>query len=101
MAMSNSDISSWVTSSSSLGPDEDSDHQNEWQKDRVLGHWPAAMEFAQRVLLKDRTKIRIAFLRNDILPLAKHAGEDVFDFPCLLELMPLDRPFLVTDLGCF
>jgi hypothetical protein len=79
VAMSNSDISSWVTSSSSLGPDEDSDHQNEWQKDRVLSHWPAAMEFAQRVLLKDRTKVRIAFLRNDILPLAKHAGDDVFD----------------------
>jgi hypothetical protein len=72
--MSESDIQSWI-SSSSVRVDEDGVQQeNVWQRDRVPPDWPLAMEYAQRVLLSGKTKARIEFLRNDISGLVKHAG---------------------------
>ena len=72
VGMSKTDIQSWI-SSSDVGM-EDGDQESVWQRDRALNDWPRALEYAQRVLLNNKTKSRIGFLRNEIMSLAKHAG---------------------------
>lgn len=70
--MSKSDIQTWIFSSS-VGVDEDDVQQeNMWR--RVPTDWPVAMEYAQKVLLNEKTKTRIGFLRNNISVVVKHAG---------------------------
>lgn len=71
-SMSKSEIQSWVSSSGDQDEDED---QEVWQRDRVLSDWPRSIEYAQKVLLGHKTKRRVEFLKNEILSLAKHAGE--------------------------
>ena len=72
VAMSASEIQSWISSSINEG-DEDRDPQV-WQRDRVLNDWPRSLEYAQTFLLHGRTKSRIQFLQDEILSLAKHEG---------------------------
>lgn len=67
--MSKSEIQSWI-SSATIGEEE----EPVWQRDRVLVDWQASLEYAQTLLLNERTKTRIAFLRDEILSLAKHGG---------------------------
>ena len=80
-AMSKSEIQSWL-SSASTGTNENGDRDEQvWQRDRVLNDWPQSMEYAQKVLLTQKTKARIEFLQNEILSLAKHGGSTMFNHP--------------------
>lgn len=80
-AMSKSEIQSWL-SSASTGTNENGDRDEQvWQRDRVLNDWPQSMEYAQKVLLTQKTKARIEFLQNEILSLAKHGGSIMFNHP--------------------
>lgn len=83
--MSKSNIQSWITSTSArVDEDPSVQQENVWQRDRVPTDWPAAMEYAQKVLLNGKTKARIEFLRSDILMLARHAGEHL---SCILQIV--------------
>jgi hypothetical protein len=46
----------------------------QWDRDRVLREWPPALEYTQRNLMTDRTTIRLAFLRGELLPLIQSEG---------------------------
>lgn len=71
--MSKSEIQSWLndTSSPTTATGED---EVVWQRDRVLNDWEKSLEYAQDTLLRSQTKLRIQFLREELLSLAKHAG---------------------------
>jgi len=56
---------------------DSSDEGPTWQKDRVLGDWESSMEYAQHVLVGGKTKLRILFLQDELLSLAKHAGRSI------------------------
>lgn len=71
--MSSLDIHSWLSTASG---DEDSHGTSEsaWHKDRVLQEWAQAMEFAQNRLMTGTTTIRIRFLQEELMSVAKHEG---------------------------
>ena len=48
-----------------------------WQKDRVLDDWERSVEYAQHVLVGGKTKLRVSFLQDELLSLAKHAGRSI------------------------
>jgi hypothetical protein len=73
-----SDIQSWVTSAATtMNGGDSSDEGPTWQKDRVLDDWESSMEYAQHVLVGGKTKLRISFLQDELLSLAKHAGRSI------------------------
>ncbi|TFY83754.1 hypothetical protein EWM64_g252 [Hericium alpestre] len=51
---------------------EDSAPEFVWQRDRVSSEWPQALEHARIQLLTSRTSVRVQFLRDALLPLARH-----------------------------
>jgi hypothetical protein len=73
-AMSKSEIQSWISSSNIVTSPDDSGDGVSWQRDNVLNDWPRAIEFAQARLLTSKTRIRIQFLQEELLSLAKHGG---------------------------
>ena len=74
-AMSKSEIQSWLNSTASpSSPGEESDEGLGWKRDRVLCDWEKSLEYAQDKLLRGKTKLRVEFLREELLSLAKHAG---------------------------
>ena len=74
--MSSSEIESWITSSNTSDDITNGNSRYEtWQRDSVLKDWPKAMDFAQRKLLTSKTKIRLQFLQDELLSLARHGGE--------------------------
>lgn len=78
-AMSRSEIQSWLSSAATPTATDDAAEQltdsTTWQRDRVLDDWQKSLEFAQGVLLGARTSVRVLFLKDELLGLAKHAGE--------------------------
>jgi hypothetical protein len=46
-----------------------------WQRDNVLNDWSRSIEFAQGRLLTSKTRIRVQFLQEELLSLARHGGE--------------------------
>ena len=56
---------------------DSSDEGPTWQKDRVLDDWERSMEYAQHVLVGGKTKLRILFLQDELLSLAKHPGRSI------------------------
>ncbi|TFK26296.1 translational activator GCN1 [Coprinopsis marcescibilis] len=75
--MSKSEIQSWISGTGSRDEDEAEDSEEGqgyvWRRDQVLNDWDRSMEYAQTRLLTDKTKSRVAFLKEEILGLAKHA----------------------------
>lgn len=97
--MSKSEIQSWVSSAGG-GDDGDQDEQV-WQRDRVLNNWPRSIEYAQKVLLGQKTRRRVEFLKNEILSLAKHAGELGISVSSYGPLMSdVFRPHFISGPGC-
>jgi len=45
-----------------------------WQRDNVLNDWPRSIKFAQGRLLTSKTRVRIQFLQEELLSLARHGG---------------------------
>lgn len=80
-AMSSSEIQSWIASSNTSDDitNGDSQHETSWQRDSVLKDWTKAMDFAQRKLLTSKTKVRLQFLQDELLSLARHGGESRSD----------------------
>lgn len=72
--MSKSEIQSWLSSASSSDENGEPPSVLSWQRDRVLNEWPQALEFAQNRLLASKTKVRVQFLQEELLSLAKHGG---------------------------
>jgi hypothetical protein len=46
-----------------------------WTPDSVAENWPEALSCAAKVLMTGRTKVRVSFMTEQLVPLAKHAGE--------------------------
>lgn len=73
------EIESWIASTSSVSGDlddfRDGSARPEWRRARVLSDWDTALEIAQRQLLTSSTKVRIQFLREELLVLAQHGGK--------------------------
>ena len=72
--MSKSEIQSWINNTASTASVDSSDENQVWQRDRVLNDWDRSLEYAQTQLLTNKTKVRVQFLREELLSLAKHAG---------------------------
>lgn len=51
------------------------DEEFVWQRDNVLNDWARAIEYAHGRLITSKTKVRIEFLREEVMSLAKHGGE--------------------------
>lgn len=75
--MSKSEIQSWLSSASTSDDVEFNGNRPSWQRDRVLNDWQKSMGYAQGVLLHDKTKLRVQFLQDELLSLAKHGGTSV------------------------
>jgi hypothetical protein len=74
--MSNSEIQSWIASNTSNNmTNGDSGDGFSWQRDNVLNDWSRSIEFAQGRLLTSKTRIRVQFLQEELLSLARHGGE--------------------------
>ncbi|KAA1470496.1 ARM repeat-containing protein [Dentipellis sp. KUC8613] len=71
---------------------EDGDLGYIWQRERVSDEWPQALEHARRQLLTSKTRVRVNFLQEGLLPLAKHENlslSQVLDvFKLLTETYP-------------
>jgi len=80
--MSKSEIQSWITSSnpSNDAANGDSGDGLSWQRDNVFSDWPRSMQYAQEKLLTSKTRIRIRFLQEELLSLARHGGEFAMQF---------------------
>lgn len=75
--MGKPEIESWIASTSTV-PDEnlaDGSGLPEWRRDLVLKDWLRTLEVAQSRLLTSSTKVRIQFLRDEMLVLVRHGGE--------------------------
>jgi len=70
--MGKAEIQSWISASSS---EPEAVKMFAWNKDHVLEDWQMAIMYAQDTLLTSRTKRRIQFLREELLPIASIAGE--------------------------
>ncbi|KAF8161530.1 armadillo-type protein [Crassisporium funariophilum] len=92
--MSKSEIQSWISSSNSGEPsNENGDQQPQlWQRDRVVSDWPKSLEYAQNVLLNDKTKARTKFLQDEILSLAKHGDLTLSQILDIFRLLTLTYP---------
>ena len=66
-----------------MGEPSGSDEGHVWQRERVLADWTWALEHAQNVLLHEKSKERIRFLKDELLSLARHGGTCIV---CLREL---------------
>jgi hypothetical protein len=52
-----------------------------WRRDFATSEWAEALGYASRQLLSSRTSVRISFLREDLLALAKHEGNVLLKVP--------------------
>ena len=72
-------VHSWV-SQSAISFDDTFNHPAAngtfaWTPDNVAENWPEALSRAGKVLMTGRTKVRVSFMTEQLVPLAKHAGE--------------------------
>jgi hypothetical protein len=74
--MSKSEIQSWIASSNTMNDiaNDDLGDGFSWQRDIVLNDWSRSIEFAQGKLLTSKTRIRVQFLQEELLSLARHGG---------------------------
>lgn len=90
--MGKTEIENWIASTAN-GSDEYDDPTRpglpEWHRETVLTDWTQALQVAQKRLLTSSTKSRIQFLKEEILFLAKHAGEYVLYLPSIKSLRRL------------
>ena len=99
-AMSKSEIQSWISSSAVDKEDrDDSATSHPWQRDQVLNDWPSSVDYARTVLLTHRTKDRIAFLREELLSLVRHAGESTSFASLDSTLIKGHRPIVIPNHG--
>jgi len=72
------DIASWISSSADSQMLDDITDGNGadfvWRRDFATSEWAEVLGYASRQLLSSRTSVRIPFLREDLLALAKHEG---------------------------
>lgn len=80
--MGTPEIENWVVSSAAGPYNSDADvdddgevKRSEFSLDRVRKDWSNFLDHAQKRLLSSRTKERTAFLKEELLPLTKSAGE--------------------------
>jgi hypothetical protein len=78
--MSKSEIQSWIASSNTSNEATNGDSGASWQRDNVFSDWPRSMQYAQERLLTSKTRIRIRFLQEELLSLARHGGEFAIQF---------------------
>ncbi|KAF9479098.1 ARM repeat-containing protein [Pholiota conissans] len=92
--MSKSEIQSWLSTTgggeSSNGSSED--QEQGWQRERVLSDWPRSVEYAQKILMKEKTKDRVSFLRDELLSLAKHGDLSLSQILDIFKLLTLTYP---------
>ena len=75
--MSSSEIQSWIASSNtSNNINGGSGDSFTWQRDNVFHDWPRSIDFAQGMLLTSKTRVRVQFLQEELLSLARHGGEE-------------------------
>lgn len=75
--MAKSEIQSWIASTSAISENSE-DHScglPEWRRELVLSDWNQAMNIAQKRLFTSSTKSRIKFIQEELLYIAKFAGE--------------------------
>lgn len=76
--MGKPDIESWIASTSTSPSTVDNENSDGsafgWRRELVLSDWQAAMSAARRRLLTSSTKIRIQFLKEELLYIAQHCG---------------------------
>ncbi|KAK1228592.1 translational activator of GCN4 [Marasmius sp. AFHP31] len=89
--MSKSAIESWL-SSAGAEREDDSVSGYVWQRDRVLQDWERSLDFAKSVLLESRTSVRIRFLKEELLPLAKHGDLNLSQTLDVFKLLTLTYP---------
>ncbi|KIL53983.1 hypothetical protein M378DRAFT_28830 [Amanita muscaria Koide BX008] len=106
--MSQSEIKSWVSSTvGARGTDDDDEYNDDdeegrdlsskgssgsWGKDLVSKDWSKAIAYARNVLLVGRTKVRIQFLREEILGLVKNGDLDLSQTMDIFKLLTLTYP---------
>lgn len=74
--MGKKDISSWASATEPLDNGDDGESRI-WQKGQAFTpeEWSRAAELARGKLLTSRTGVRIQFLKEELLPLAKNGGK--------------------------
>ncbi|KAF8959922.1 armadillo-type protein [Flammula alnicola] len=92
--MSKSEIQSWISTTSIGEPSNgNGDYQEQaWQRDRVLSDWPRSLEYAQTLLLNEKTKGRKIFLQEELLSLAKHGDLSLSQILDVFKLLTLTYP---------
>ncbi|GBE83943.1 eIF-2-alpha kinase activator GCN1 [Sparassis crispa] len=73
--MGKHEIESWIASTSTASDDLDSSNASglqEWRRDYVLTDWPKALDVARTRLFTSSTKVRLQFLREELLVLSKY-----------------------------
>ncbi|OBZ65072.1 Translational activator GCN1 [Grifola frondosa] len=74
--MGRSEIESWIASTSTASDLSENSALSSalpaWRREKVLSDWPRALEAAQTHLLTSSTKLRIRFLQDELLVLARH-----------------------------
>jgi hypothetical protein len=93
-----SEIQSWISTAVASNENDDTPDAFAWRTDNVLKDWPQAMTYAQGRLLTSKTRPRIQFLQEELLPLTKYAGMILSSFPVGIHtIFGAGRPELVAD----
>ncbi|KAJ4478479.1 armadillo-type protein [Lentinula aciculospora] len=90
--MSKSDIQSWLSSAGKFDDDGSGSSDSVWQRDRVLRDWSPSIVAAQNILMESKTSIRISFLHDEVLPLAKHGDLTLSQVMDIFRLLTLTYP---------
>ncbi|RXW23690.1 hypothetical protein EST38_g2167 [Candolleomyces aberdarensis] len=90
--MSKSEIQSWINNTANTESVDLGDENQVWQRDRVLNDWDRSLEYAQTQLLTNKTKVRVQFLREELLSLAKHADLSLSQMLDVFRLLTLTYP---------
>jgi len=71
--MGKKDIESWAAQTTTMEEDyEESSQMLSWQQ--ALSSWPEFIAHARKTLLSSKTKSRILFIEDELIPLVKSTG---------------------------
>ncbi|GJE94641.1 ARM repeat-containing protein [Phanerochaete sordida] len=92
--MGKSDIESWIASTSTSSPAEDSENPSGntllgWRRNLVVTDWQTALSAARRLLLLSSTKIRTQFLQEELLYIARNCDLNLSQTLEIFQLLTL------------
>ncbi|KAI0035599.1 ARM repeat-containing protein [Vararia minispora EC-137] len=68
-----------------------------WQRERVADEWADALEHARRMLLSNKTRTRVQFLSEQLVPLAQHEDLSLMQTLDIFKLLTLTYPRYVDS----